>query len=282
MNRTLGPRDVGGILKETFTIYKNNFLRFAAIFAIVEVPLVIISFVLGVSRGFMGQGINDLPFSNAGATIKFIFFILMSFIATTLMNGALIHAISEQYLKRPVDIGRAYSFAGRRLGAMLGAYFLVMLAVLGLSITIIGIPAAIYFGIIWAFILQTVLLEGCGPGTALSHSSALAKNNWWRVFGIVLLLGLIVASIFYIFNLPTIIWTFRSAFTSTPMSTSLIIWQAILQAIGVIIAIPIGVTGATLLYFDLRVRKQGYNLDALANELGLANTTTDAVPSPPE
>lgn len=42
-----------------------------------------------------------------------------------------------------IGIGRAYRFAWRRLGAM----FLAGSALLGMSITIIGIPFAIYFGI---------------------------------------------------------------------------------------------------------------------------------------
>ncbi len=37
--------------------------------------------------------------------------------------------------------------------------------------------------------------------------------------------------------------------------------------IGAILATPIGIIGATLLYYDLRVRKQGYSLETLATEL---------------
>lgn len=177
MERTLGPRDVGDLLRKTFIIYKNNFLRFTAIAAIIELPIAILSFVLGVSTALMGQGMGHFPFANPAFVLKYIFLILISFFAVTLMNGALIHAISEQYLRRPIDIGRAYSFAWRRLGAMMGAYIIVLLVVVVLSITFIGIPAAIYLGIIWIFILQITLLEGYGPGAALSRSSGLVKKT---------------------------------------------------------------------------------------------------------
>jgi hypothetical protein len=59
------------------------------------------------------------------------------------------------------------------------------------------------------------------------------------------------------------------------------IWALIGGAIGSIISLPIFAIGQTLLYFDLRARKQGYSLDVLADELGF-RTPTDTVASLPE
>ena len=39
--------------------------------------------------------------------------------------------------------------------------------------------------------------------------------------------------------------------------------------IGATLSTPIGVIGYTLLYYDLRVRKQGYTHEVLAGELGV-------------
>jgi uncharacterized protein (DUF697 family) len=39
------------------------------------------------------------------------------------------------------------------------------------------------------------------------------------------------------------------------------------EIIGSILVAPIVITSATLLYYDLRVRKEGYSLEALAEEL---------------
>ncbi len=41
--------------------------------------------------------------------------------------------------------------------------------------------------------------------------------------------------------------------------------------LGAILSTPIAITGATLLYFDLRVRKEDYNLETMADELGIAD-----------
>ncbi|GAH25482.1 unnamed protein product, partial [marine sediment metagenome] len=42
------------------------------------------------------------------------------------------------------------------------------------------------------------------------------------------------------------------------------------EIIGAILITPIAITGATLLYYDLRVRREGYNLEKMASELGIA------------
>jgi hypothetical protein len=277
MNRTLGPRDVGDILKETFIIYKNNFWRLAAIVSVAA--------VLSAAAGL----IINLLFPVYGETVtinweRYIISIpvyLIVSVVSLFTAGATIHAIAEQYFNRPISFSRAFSFAWRRLGVILGAFFLSMLAIIGLSITIIGIPAAIYFAIIWAFLLPAALLEGCGPRDALSHSSALVKQNWWRVLGILLLLALILWAIMFILSIPlgisVAVQTFTSTFAEAPTQnlTSIYIWSAIVSLIGGVIGVPIFTIGETLLYFDLRVRKQNYSLDALANELGLTSAPVD-------
>ncbi len=130
---------------------------------------------------------------------------------------------------------------------MIGAQLLAGLAVFGMAITIIGIPFAIYFGIRWIFIWQAVMVEGVGARDALSRSSEAVKGDWWRVLGIAIVVGIIVWVISFVLQfIPTVGAT-----------------------IGAILSTPIGIIGATLLYYDLRVRKQGYSLETLAKELSV-------------
>jgi len=245
MNNMLEPRNLGGILGETFGIYGRNFLRLIAIVAIVGVILGILGYVLTLSDIALGVTVESL----ALFTLIMIILLVCSIVVCSLMEGALIHAVSEQSLGHTISIGRAYSFAWRRLGAMLGATILAGLACGLMAITIIGIPFAIYFGIRWVFICQTVLLEDVSPRDALSRSSDLVKDNWWRVFGIVLVVGIIV-------------WVIGWVVGYIPVVGS---------TLGIILSTPIAITGATLLYYDLRVRKEGYNLETMARELGMAD-----------
>jgi len=310
MNGTLAPKSLEAILKETFSIYKSNFLRLIAIVAIVQVPVAILAAVANLLMPIYGELGTE-----AVSPLMYLFWIpiyLALFAASILMGGAVIHAVSEQYFNQPVNISRAYSFAWQRMGDMFWAVILAYLAIFGIflaailisvilsvavggtygwliafaiAVTLIFIvaPAAIYLGINWAFILPTALLEGCGPTAAMSHSAALVKQNWWRVMGIMLLLLTIVSLIAMIFYMPAMIgtttWAISGAMTGaeTELPTGIMVWAIIGGAIGGIISAPIGIIGITLLYFDLRVRKQGYSLDALADELGLRSAPTDAI-----
>ena len=267
MNSTLEPRNIIGILGEAFKIYGRNFLGLMVIVVIPEAVLYALGYVL--MKPVIDTATMDIP-SLPLFLVKVVVVLVASFVAYALMGGALIHAISEQSLGGTIGIGRAYGFAWRRLGAMIGAQFLAFLAILGASIPaiivafflipltlgfsflLVALPA-IYFGVRWAFIVQAALLEGVDARAALSSSTDLVKENWWRVFGIMLVVGMVVGAIGSILGL-TVGWI--------PYAGSVIAG---------ILPTPIAITAATLLYYDLRVRQQGYNLETMAGELGIAD-----------
>jgi len=267
MTSILGPRNFGDIIGETFRIYGRNFLKLLAIVAIVEVILVVLGTILDFSLWqpiymyIMSGGNIEFLAPFIGTFIVMGIILLVSYIvAYPLMTGALIHAVSEQYLRQAISIGQAYRFAWRRFGAMLGAWILAFLAVaaiiaicisvvtfswVGWICIVVGSVAAIYLMVGWIFLCQAALLEGLGPIAALSRSWALVKGDWWRVFGIVLVLVLIAVAIGAILGLIPVVG----------------------ETIGNILVAPIAMTSGTLLYYDLRVRKEGYSLEALAEEL---------------
>jgi hypothetical protein len=269
MERTLGPWNAGGLIKETFTIYKNNFWRLAAIIAVSAISSATFGFFIKL---FVGTSAQTMRWN-----WDLIWILIISYpiiiILSIFTGGAAIQAVAQQYLNRPINLGWAFSSAGWKIGVMLGATLLVALATAGMAITIIGIPAAIYFGTTWSFILQVALLEHCGPRKALSYSSSLVKGNWWRVVGIMVLFGLIVWGISAVLSFPvtiaTVFQTFTRGITGAPMEPSMgfLIASTIVSTIAGIIGAPIFIIGETLLYFDLRVRKQGYSLDNLSREL---------------
>lgn len=248
MNRILEPRKFTEILSETFNIYGKNFLRLAAIAAITAV-------ISGGSHGFfMLKTVMDFFSVKEGMRVPFSqYFLLLSIssvivlVVSPLVDGALIYAVSEQHFQQPISFSRAYRFAWSRAGFLMGSVLLYYLIIFALVITIIGIPAAVYLGIRWSFIRQAALLEGCGVRASFSRSSYLVKQNWWRVFGILLVVGVISGAI--------------NSFSG--------IVPVLGYIFGALVSIPITATATTLLYYDLRVRKEGYNLEKLAEELHL-------------
>jgi hypothetical protein len=310
MNGTLGPRNLGDILKETFTILGKNFSRLAAIASTVVVPSAVLYLVVELLLPEHGL--------TATETIARAFILtplsIASFVAYIMMNGALIYATSQQYFRQPINIKEAYGLAWQRLSDMFWATVLIFLAIWVISVGIAlislmitmtitsrmeGISTDLMFAVAfslavipvtylstrWFFALQSALIEGLSPIKALKNSSALVKNNWWRVLGILLILTIITSAIAIVLFTPVIMYGAIEAKTapmrwSTGLPPTYIIAAFIWDAIATILCTPTFMIGATLLYFDLRVRKQGYSLDALANELGLTSAPADTGATP--
>ena len=278
MARTLGPRDIGGILGDTFRIYGSNFLRLIAVIAIVYVPLVI----LGAVRLYWGLGVSFVgyllpsPYPSWTGTSTVLIIVevtsaIVSFVAGVLMAGAAMHAVSQQHLGLRIRVARAYRFALKRLGPMLGGSVLYGLAVVTMAITLVGIPAAVYFGVRWGFVQEAALLEGLGPRAALSRSSTLVKANWWRVFGITVVVSLIAGGgSALLILIPASLVGVWFAVSGTATLAGLMATSTVVVIVAEVLFLPIFATAGMLLYYDLRVRKEGYSLDELASELQLA------------
>jgi len=269
MNGILGPRSLLDIMVETFKIYKRNPVRLLAIVAIVEIGL---GFMWSIPD-FSGLGPSTPEGGTASLTHLIpigIMLAVASIMGLSLMQGALIHAISEQYLRQSINIGRAFRFAWERLAALAGAMILVLFVTTGIVMVSIGFTVSIppdvgyifvaagfcvglYLMVRWSFILQVALLERLGPLAAMSRSSALVNRNWWRVMNMTIIIGIITVGISIILGtIPTIGSTLAS-----------------------ILSTPVFVIGITLLYYDLRVRKEEYNLDSLAAELHMSEFLGD-------
>jgi len=150
---------------------------------------------------------------------------------------------------------------------------------LAVVIGIVGFLAAFVVSI-WVSIRLTlavpaVVLEGAGPVDALRRSWQLVQGSWWRVFGITLLAGIVVAFIGFILQLPFNIVSSlagdgsgfpamfnagsSAAVTAAPTTLGIVV-----GAIGSIIAAtctrPISAGVTVLLYTDMRIRKEGLDL----------------------
>jgi hypothetical protein len=226
--------------------------------------------------------------------------LIQTIILIPLVEGAVVHAASRSYLDRPLSILEAYGFGTDRMVNLILARLLTTIIailaylvpfglLLGLFIAIIsassgsGDPAAgalgvlalvfmMLFGLLlifvvmlalivcFLFVTHAVVLEGLGPVAAIGRSWKLATGSFWRVLGIYLLLTLLIlvltivpsysvsAGVQLIF--PDPIGDFAMQQTLTLLASYVI----------QILVLPISLIAFTLLYYDLRVRKEGFDL----------------------
>ena len=268
----LQPMSFVDILDGMFSIYRSHFRLFFGIIAVYLVFGFVLDHVAMYAR-VSSPSIASLMIS--------ILTSIVSYLISLLVAAGLIYASAQVYLGRDITSQAALKQGWRRFLPFLGWTILYYLVIGGLSITIIGIPFAIYFAIRWGFYSLPVLLEERTASIPLGHSSGLVKGTWWRVFGIMLAISMIVFMIVFILLTSfivlvmvtgaedaTLLETFIRLFVSVPDETGWLFYSGrtliILTITGLIM--PISTIGSTLLYFDLRIRKEAFDLEMQVTE----------------
>ena len=141
-------------------------------------------------------------------------------------------------------------------------------------------PFSIYFAVRWIFATAVVLIEEPFIRRAFERSSTLTRGNWWRVWGLLAAFGVLSGAIQYI--IAVMIGFILSLAIGIGETTPIDILKRIVMLrfysinplfpmvmwwINVIVATflyPIWVIGVTLLYFDLRIRKEGFDIEVQA------------------
>ena len=233
----LPPRDLGQLLSETARIYRENFWLFAGIAVVPEV-----FFLLGA--------LAPLPAS--------VLLFIIGFVASIFAAAASAYAVRQRYLGRDTDAAACYSRALNRAVPLIVALiilFAVLFVCALLSLILIGIPLFFFFLVSWFFVDQVIMLENREAGDAFTRSRTLVQGSWWRVFGIGVVYVAVLLALSLIGFIPISLLSVDAPSVGQAVST---IWSTLLT--------PILHIGATLVYFDLRVRKEQFNLETMAAE----------------
>jgi hypothetical protein len=236
---------------------------------------------------------------------------LLGFVATILQSGALAVVISERYLGRAVTIRQAYTRSLRRwqpllamtlvellayipLVAILVLPFALLIAIGGtgpsptneaatalLGLLTCGICVflpvllAVYFSLSvrWLFAAQTVVIEERGGLAALRRSWELVRGSFWRVLAIDLLLTILGA----ILTAGPVL-AIQLAASLLPSFAIVTVANNIVSTALNIVVLPLQFAALTLLYFDLRIRREGFDLELLAQQR-LTVAAAGAVPA---
>ncbi|HSJ59494.1 MAG TPA: hypothetical protein VLC95_20080 [Anaerolineae bacterium] len=285
---SLRPMRVPELMDATIRLYRKNFLLLLATVAVVHVPLLAIDALVSVpvslaQEEMLGAALTTAPYDGTlppGVTrvylwagLQLAITLTLGFVGGTLMTSAVAWSVSERHLDRPLTLGQAYRAVARRWRSVLGAAALTVLIYLGLYVVlivpcigqIVGIPALIFAYVCLRFVPQAVMLEELGARESIRRSWFLTKPHFWRVAGIVgllWLLGMLISAG------PTYLATMGTMFVASSVLVRSLVSTA---ASGVVnlIYLPIRLTGETLVYYDLRVRREGLDLEMELDALQL-------------
>lgn len=268
----LQPMDFTDILDGILTLYRSHLRLFFGIVAV----YVILGFSIDQISVFLIQEGSVLGIN----TIVIGFTVLGSAVVSIWVVAGLIYASAQVYLRREITTKAALQQASRRFWPYVWSGILWGLVVGGLFVTVIGIPFAIYFSMRWGLYSLPVLFEETTGRNALRRSTELVKGSWWRVFGIMLAISLISFMIGFILqeSFEFILSLIGIAAPEAPANfleqlqrlympiSSEMGWfsYSVRRLVSLSIAfitMPIGPIGSTLLYFDLRIRKEAYDIE---------------------
>ena len=299
--------NLGELFDAAFSLCRRNFVLIAAISAIVQVPYAVVAFALYQAANYAGlqdqlqnaqQSLSNpvqpltqdqlQPILNALGPILLVSGVLALisiFLVLPLAEAATTRAVSDRYLDRSASIGSSYRAALGRLGPLvlqsliLGLGIAVLLAaafalavVLAAALGGAGIPLilvawlAVVAVVIMVYVRTSlaapaIVLERLSGWRGLVRSWNLVTGLFWRLLGIRLLLGLITGII-------SAIVVFILSFAGIGLDTNgRFILQEVASAFAAVFVSPITYIAVTLLYYDARIRKEGFDIEMLAQTL---------------
>jgi len=219
---------------------------------------------------------------------------ILTSLATLVYTGLAIVAVSEAVLGNKISMGELWRRARSRvfrlvlltvvesIGAFLAlatVYAIMALAFValistsavtessgGVVIGIILIPLVLVgLGILAAYIVVklmlapcVVMLEGTGIFAALARSWRLVKGHFWRLLGIMLLTLIIVTVIMSVVSMPITMGV--AMFMPDNITVNLVV-SSMANLLGSLITIPLIAAVMALLYIDVRMRKEGLDIE---------------------
>lgn len=237
MSYEIRAMSLGEVLDTAFRLVRNHL-----------VLLLGIAFALALPQQAFQAYVNAFKSAPspqvAAGSIGFLIFLI---IVSPIVSAAITHAIAEIYLGRTVTIWGAYKVGFRLFFQLVGTAFLMTL-LMAIGLLLFVIPG---FYLMLAFMLtyQVIVIERVAGFTALKRSRELAKQNLLRILGIyvvaVVLMSVVGLVVSLVLGRIPVVGVVGNALTQAVMS-------AYMPAAFVV------------LYFDIRCRKEAFDLEHLA------------------
>jgi hypothetical protein len=288
----LRPLGVGDIVDRVFGIYRSRPLMFLIIASIPYLVLVLLVGALTVAfgaslvalvsiagSGNVGPEAMERVIPLMGTIATYLLAIVIAALAVSLVQSAsLIDAAAARYMGREATVGAALGTglrASLRLFLMGFAAFLAFCAlwivlVVFMAVvqqwwafligTVGGFVASIFLAASWMVAPAVLILEGTGPIDTLRRSWALSNGSRWRILGLILLL----------FVIQIVLSSLLSTILVASIAADRVVQVVLQQAVNVLASIawaPVYWGTFAVLYYDLRVRREGLDLQLAAEAL---------------
>jgi hypothetical protein len=252
---------VGELLDAAIKLYRSQWKSLMGIAAILLVPITFLQTFL--TRSFGGAFTTEpAPITSEGvegALVAASVLALVQFLfVRPLLTAAIARASAEAYLGNRVLVGPTLRFALTRVHSILWISILSSLAAL-LGFVLLIVPGIIVL-VRFAFGSTVLIVERRKGSKALGRSWRLAKGHFWKLFGAFILAFLMAGVVASVLSIPA-----NLAFAAIGPSG----WPiaAVGDSLAAVLTQPFTTLITILLYFDLRIRKEAFDLEVMAQEI---------------
>ncbi|TLM75934.1 hypothetical protein [Pseudarthrobacter sp. NamB4] len=301
----LRPLMFGEIMDGSFqTIRRNAKAMLGASLLVQSVAAILTAVLAAVTATSMGSieawadsaSPADLSALGFGFVAAILLVTVLTVFLASVLQGAMVVPVARSILNRPTGFRQMWALARPRAGALIRLAALLMAAVLLAAAVPAALVVALIAGMegagvllliplflgcvalyIWIYIKllvapAAVVVEELGALNALRRSWELTRANWWRIFGITVVVGIMVGIVSQVVMIPVSLLPPLLAGVVSPHGGN---EQAVgvAVAVGIITALLGALAGAlgyafqtsvmALIYMDLRMRKDGLDISLL-------------------
>lgn len=260
----LRPRSATELVDASFQLYRRDPLQFMVGLGLVYVPWMLVIALSGLTTTVRGGAPPSM-----GEGVILVFGGLLVYLFS---NGVTTVLANDLYFGRVANVGRAFGSVTRHFVQLTIAVLVVALAMVGVTVpatiavavsatglgpfVVFGGVLAIFFllGLIYTFFFatkQVVLLEDRSGLASLRRSLFLSTGLKWHVFSTLALILLI-----------------NIAFLGGVMLVAAMIpsqvFQLVVQTLVSVVVYPLLGIAETMLYYDTRIRREGFDIEYLA------------------
>ncbi|WP_426623277.1 hypothetical protein ACPPVW_11605 [Leifsonia sp. McL0607] len=240
-----------------------------------------------------------------GTIVLGVLAVVISTVFSTLLQGIVVSEVSRETLGEKLTFHALWQLVRGRIGALIGWTFFIFLAgfaSVALVVAVIvalamlggvaGVTGAVLVGIggsiglivlgAWLYtklsvVPSALVIERLPLRAAITRSWRLTTGYFWRTFGVLILLWLIIYAVTQVISIPFALigamvgGVFAPTSLSTPDSSSFTAVSASQLGVNVLSAVVGAIVGAIgsvvqsaaigLIYIDLRMRKEGLDLE---------------------
>jgi hypothetical protein len=268
MRFPIGAMSVGDILDRGLKLLLSRLPLFYGISLIALSPIILFQMLVPWWQASGSDSVlGTVAFGGFAA-------IILTVILQPVASAAFVYVVGQEFVDRKVSIGEALSVAFSRFGPLFGTTLLAGLIIF-LGFLCFVIPG-IYFSLVYTFIGQIVVLERLSGMPALNRSKSLIKGYIGRTFGIMFLVSIISWIVTYLLaiGLEAVLPAheivprasrFGTMAYAVPKFPNVLIHVLVIQLASILMQCYLSVC-QTLLYLDLRIRKEGFDLEVAAKQ----------------